>query len=239
MSHRLRLALALPFALGGLLLLGACGDAPDDDDATADDDDSASDDDDATADDDDATVDDDDDATGGAPDYVDAVIPDYPDCVGNSVLFSLGDGTELGPFDGFFEAPTSFANNFGQFTIRVGTDDAWTALNGHYDGMDTSGPIEFEGPSSQPGNVVLQALLTPEVTGGGPEDLAGNFGAPPSNLSPEVGGSVTFGAVPSPGGTSLGVYSGIIQKFQSVGVEQVVLLGVSGCFNATLQATDG
>ena len=212
----------------GSLVLAGC---PDDDDATADDDDATADDDDATADDDDATGDDDD-----AIDYPDAVVPDFPGCTGNQFLLMLGDGTEIGPFDGF-NADKSFANNFPQFSIRLGpTGSAWVALNGNYDGMDP-GNIPFEGPSSQAGNVVLQASVDPSAIGGAPDDLAGNFGEPPNNLHPTVGGSVTFTVVPGPGVTSTGTFEGVVQKIVSF-TDQVVLLGVSGCFDAPLVATD-
>ena len=35
-------------------------------------------------------------------DYVDATPPAFDDCSGNQVKLMLGDGTEIGPFDGFF-----------------------------------------------------------------------------------------------------------------------------------------
>ena len=233
MSFRFALSLA---TLG--LLLAGCPSEADDDTAGPDDDDVADDDD--VTDDDDATDDDDGaDDDDAAIDYIDATAPAFGDCAGNQVKLMLGDGTEIGPFDGFFPRPESFANNFPQFSIRIGVDDAWVALNGNYDGM-SPGTIPFETPSSTPGNVVLQAaLMEASLPGGAPVDLAGNYGFVTNNLHPDVGGSVTFdGAVPGPNVAVNGTFQGIIQKVVSFS-DQVVLLGVSGCFDATLEPTDG
>jgi hypothetical protein len=228
--------LALLIVLLALLLAGCPSD--DDDSGVVDDDDSAADDDDAMDDDD--AVDDDDgaDDDDAAVDYVDAVVPTFDDCTGTQFKMMLGDGTELGPFDGFFPAPTSFANNFPQFTIRSGVDTAWTALNGNYEGMATGGVIPFEGPSSQAGNVVLQAMVDATAIGAAPADLAGNFGEPANNLHPDVGGQVVFSALPAPNAVTTGEYEGIIQKIVSFS-DQQVLLGVKGCFSETLVPTDG
>jgi hypothetical protein len=233
--HILALLLGL-----SLLVLGitAC---PSDDDDTAGDDDSAEDDDDVVDDDDagdddagdDDAGDDDDDVI----DYVDATIPDFAGCAGNQFTLMLGDGTEAGPYEGFFAEPASFANNSLQFTIRMGVTEAWTALNGNYSGMTAGTPIAFQSPSQDPGNVVLQAWVDASVVGGGPADLAGAYGDPSSNAHPDVGGEVVFDAVPAPNAESSGTYSGIIQKNVSL-TDQQVLLGVRGCFTVDLVATD-
>ncbi len=224
------------------LLLAGCptddddsGGPADDDDATAADDDDATDDDDAADDDDDATGDDDDAAK---IDYLDATVPDFAGCSGNQVKFVLGDGTELGPYDGF-QSKASFANCFPQFTIRIGEGDTWAALNGNYEGMNGGVEIPFQSPSSTAGNVVLQASIPESVLSAeAPLDLAGNFGLVNTNRHSDVGGSVTFdGDVPGPSVAVSGTYSGVIQKVVSFS-EQVVLLGVAGCFDATLLPTD-
>lgn len=226
----------------GLLALSLVGcpadDVPpvDDDDSSVPDDDDTAPDDDDSVDDDDAAPDDDDSL--GGEDFLDATIPDFTDCSGNQFKIVLGDGTELGPFEGFFPAPTSFANNFPQFTIRTGTEDAWTALNGNYSGMGADAEIPFESPPSVEGNVVLQALLSAATVGTGPEDLVGTYGMPSTNLNEAVGGSVTFSSVPAPNAQATGSYSGIIQKIVSLSSQQV-LLGVRGCFDAQLAPTDG
>ena len=224
----LALFLAVP-----LLLLGC----PSDDDDTADDDDSSvvADDDDVVDDDDagdDDAGDDDDDLV----DYVAATVPDFAGCAGNQFMLMLGDGTEIGPFDGHV-AEASFANNFPQFTIRTGPTTSWTQLNGNYTGMQAGAAIPFQGPSSTAGNVVLQALLDASAIGASPVDLAGTYGEPPNNLHPDVGGSVTFDAVPGPNLETSGTYEGIIQKIVSL-TDQQILLGVRGCFVATLAPTD-
>ncbi len=224
----LALLLALP-----LLVLGC---PSDDDDTAVDDDDSSVLDDDDVGDDDDAGDDDVGDDDDDEIDYVDATVPDFADCTGNQFKLTLGDGTELGPFDGHV-AEASFANNFPQFTIRTGPTTSWTQLNGNYTGMDAGTPIAFESPSSQAGNVVLQALLDASAIGAAPADLAGTYGEPPNNLHPDVGGTVTFDAVPGPNLETSGVYEGIIQKIVSL-TDQQILLGVRGCFIATLAPTD-
>jgi hypothetical protein len=226
------------------LFLGACQPAgievplPDDDDTTDDDDSAGSDDDDTTGtDDDDTTGTDDDDSLGGE-DFIDAYVPDYADCSGNRFKLVLGDGTELGPFEGFFDSPKSFANNFPQFTIRTGEDAAWTALNGNYNSLAQDTDIALASPPSVEGNVVLQASLASSSIGTAPADLAGNYGMPASNLHASVGGFVQFSSLPAPNVQTTGSYSGIIQKIVSLSSQQV-LLGVRGCFDALLVPTDG
>ena len=221
---------------GGELLADDDDSAGDDDD-TSNDDDAANDDDDATSDDDDTTGDDDD-ATGDDDDYVDVNLPSFGDCSGNQFKVGLGDGTELGPFEGFFDNPTSFANTTGSFTVRIGTDDVWVALNGNATSMSAGSPIPLQSPPSVAGNVVLQASLSELALGESKTALAGNYGLPASNLHPSVGGEVTFSSVPSPGTTASGTYSGTIQKIVGLS-NQVILLGVTGCFEANLTATDG
>lgn len=231
-----RLFPTLPLCFLGLLL-GACDPVaevppqPDDDDsAVGDDDDSSAD------DDDDTTATDDDDSLGGE-DFTGAYVPDYSDCSGNRFKLVLGDGTELGPFDGFFDSPTSFANNFPQFTIRTGEDAAWTALNGNYNTLEQDTDIAFTSPPSVEGNVVLQASLTSSAIGTAPADLAGNYGTPASNLHASVGGLVQFSGLPAPNAQTTGSYSGIIQKIVGLSNQQI-LLGVRGCFDALLSPTD-
>ena len=225
------------------LALGACqplGEVPpqtdDDDSSVSDDDDTSTDDDDTSADDDDASTDDDDSL--GGQDYTDASIPDYADCSGNRFKVVLGDGSAIGPFEGFFPSPTSFANNFPQFTIRTGEDAAWTALNGNYNSLTQNTDITFTSPPSVEGNVVLQASIASSTIGTAPADLAGNYGMPTTNLHASVGGSVHFTSLPAPNAQATGTYSGIIQKIVSLSTQQV-LLGVRGCFDAALTPTDG
>jgi hypothetical protein len=217
------------------LALGACrplGEVPpptdDDDSAVSDDDDTSTDDDDTSTDDDDSL---------GGQDYTDAYLPDYPDCSGNRFKLVLGDGSAIGPFEGFFDSPTSFANNFPQFTIRTGEDASWTALSGNYSEMTTGTDIAFASPPSVPGNVVLQASVQATVIGGAPAELAGNYGLPASNLHGAVGGAVHFTSLPAPNAQATGTYSGIIQKIVSLSTQQV-LLGLRGCFDAALTPTD-
>jgi hypothetical protein len=209
----------------------------DDDDAGADDDDASGDDDDASGDDDDASGDDDD----VALDYLDATVPDFDGCSGNQVMFTLGDGSEIGPFTGFFPLPASFANSgdFTQFTIRMGTDSSWAQLSGNYSGLAPDSDVMMQSPASTPGNVVLQASLSEDVLpNDAPEDLSGNYGFVNTNRGAEVGGTVRFdGVVPGPDVAISGTYSGIIQKVVSLS-EQVVLLGISGCFSETLHPTN-
>jgi hypothetical protein len=237
-----RLLPNLLVGLLGLLLVGCqpSGEVPlpddDDDSATSDDDDSATSDDDDTTDDDDDTADDDDSL--GGEDFTDAYVPDYADCSGNRFKLVLGDGTEIGPFEGFFDSPTSFANNFPQFTIRTGEDAAWTALNGNYNSLTQNTDVTFASPPSVEGNIVLQAALTASAIGAAPADLAGNYGMPSTNLHASVGGSVQFSSLPAPNVQATGSYSGVIQKIVSLSNQQV-LLGVRGCFDALLVPTDG
>jgi hypothetical protein len=228
------------------LVLVACdtvGEIPPNDDDTSDDDDSAAQgDDDDIANDDDVSDDDDaaddDDALGG-DDFLDAVVPTFDDCSGNQFKLGLGDGSEVGPFEGFFPAPTSFANGgFTQFTIRTGEKESWSALNGNYEGLSANTDIQFTTPASVAGNVVLNASLSELTLGDASLELAGNYGMPANNPHSSVGGSVFFTQVPAPNAQTAGNYSAIIQKIVSLSSQQI-LLGVRGCFDATLTPTDG
>lgn len=219
-------------------LLVAC--PGDDDDSAIDDDDSAvADDDDAG--DDDAGDDDagDDDAAGdddtGPVDYTDATVPDSAGCTGNEARVILGDGTALTATTGLVPNPTSFANNNGQFSIRVGADGFddnafWIALQGNANGL-AAGTAGL-GDSG----LTLQGWVGGTHIAGAPAALAGAYGVPLVR-DPAVTATINFTAVPGPGSATSGTFEAILQKTQAQ-LGQTILLGVSGCWDGTLQAED-
>ena len=210
----------------------------DDDDATGDDDD-AGDDDDSTGDDDDSTGDDDD-STDPPMDYDAATVPDFGDCDASQNQFKLmlGDGTVIGPFSGFQPAPTSFANNNNQWTLRMGSGATFNQLQGNRDGYTTGAPITMQGPAMNPGNVLSNVLLDAGDLGGSPAALTGGYGIPNVNADARVEGTVTFTTLPEPGATTAGTFEAVLQNQQQASLGNTVLLGINGCFEATLTATD-
>jgi hypothetical protein len=237
-----KLPIFLAFSLSPWLLLASACPGGDDDSAVADDDSTAADDDDSTAtDDDDATTppgdDDDDDDSTEAVDWTSASIPEFGDCSGNQWKAILGDGSAIGPFDGFL-AEDSFANNFPNFAILVGVESDWSGLNGNRDGMSAGVEIPFQQPASQAGHVVLNTLVSANTVAGLPPELGGAYGVPTVNPDASVGGSVVFDTLPEPNTTSTGRFSAILQRSQGIQPGQVILIGVAGCFNAALSPTD-
>jgi len=233
----------LHWLLAVLLLapLSGCPSADDDDSAAADDDDSASDDDDAVDDDDAADDDDDDDDDDGAgQDYDSATIPDFGDCDASQNQFKimLGDGTEIGPFSGFSPAPTSFANNSGNWTLRMGSASTFNQLQGNRTGYATGSAITMQGPPGDAGNVVSNVLIGAGDIGASPGVLGGGYGLPLANADGRVGGEVTFSVLPEPDATATGTFSAVLQHQQQLTAGNVVLLGIRGCFEAALTATD-
>ncbi len=197
-------------------------------------------------DDDDATSDDDDDATGdddtgdddSVPGDLDAVtIPEFSDCTGNQVKFVLGDGTELGPVSGF-DATASYANHTGVFKIQVGSPTLWAGILGHQGEMQAGSPVIFQAPAELPGNAVLQGFVSVSDIGTSDPGMAVGYGMAASGLDERVGGEVTFDVVPAPGQQTSGSFSGIGQWWVGPLTPRVILLGVAGCFSATLEATD-
>ena len=213
--------------------------AGDDDDATGDDDDSTGDDDDSTGDDDDSTGDDDD-STDPPMDYDAATVPDFADCDASQNQFKamLGDGTVIGPFSGFSPAPASFANNNGQWQLRMGAGASFNQLVGNREGYVANTPIAMQGPAATPGNVLTNILVDAGDLGGGAAPTAGGYGLPTINADARVQGTVTFTTLPEPGATAAGTFEAVLQNQQQLNMGNTVLLGISGCFSAPLTATD-
>ncbi len=239
--------LDLRWLLAVLLLnlpLAGCPSGGDDDSAVTDDDDTTVDDDDTTADDDDTTADDDDDddddTTPPPADYDAATVPDFADCdaAQNQFKLMLGDGSVIGPFSGFSPAPASFANNNNQWTLRMGAGATFNQIQGNRDGYVVGTAIPLQGPSANPGNVLTNVLVDAGDLGGAPAATAGGYGLPNINADARVGGSVTFTTLPEPGATTAGTFEGVLQNNQQLSMGNTVLLGIRGCFSATLTATD-
>ncbi len=233
----LLLLLLVPLSLVG------CPEGDDDDSGGGDDDDSGVVDDDDAGDDDDAVDDDDagddDDTTGG--DFVDATIPTFDSgCTGNRLKVILGNGTELAEVEGLIES-ASFANTANEqaFRIRVGVgtdgpDALWLQLGGDRIGLAGGGPYTL--PDNNNGPMVLAATVGADLVGG-PGPMAGGFGMP-LFAHADVGGSVEFTQnLPEPGVLVVGEFSGILQGGTPDlnNPTQVRLIGVAGCFEATLQ----
>ena len=212
----------------------------DDDSAATGDDDSVADDDDTTPpDDDDDDVSDDDDDDTAAPDYDLATIPDYADCAGNSFKVMLGDATTIGPFDGEFGVPGSFSNTNAQWQIRIGPGTSMlTQLQGNRTGYVVNTDITMAIPTSVAGNVAANVAVDAAQIGASPAVLAGGYGYPQAGADPRVGGTVHFTALPDPGANAVGTFSAILQNPQQIPLGNVLLIGVRGCFNLPLQATD-
>jgi len=210
-----------------------------DDDDVADDDDATGDDDDATGDDDDATGDDDD-STDPPADYDAATVPDFADCDASQNQFKvmLGDGTVIGPFSGFSPAPSSFANNNGQWQLRMGSGASFTQVQGNRDGYALNAAITMQGPAMNPGNVLANVLIDAGDLGGAPAATGGGYGIPTVNADARVLGTVTFSVLPEPDATATGTFEAILQNQQQLNLGNTVLLGLSGCFQAPLTATD-
>jgi len=232
------------------VLLGGCDDDEWGDDDSAGDDDSGDDDtgdddagDDDAGDDDTSDDDDDDDDSGDdddAPvDYTDATVPDFPDCDRslNQVKFVLGDGTVLGPVDGLDSS--SFANFTGQFKIQLGASDLWAAVTGNVTKMTAGVPIDFQLPAETPGNAVLQGYVGSSAVGASDPAMAVAYGMNAAVLHPSVGGQVTFDALPTSGTETTGSFHGVVQWYVGPLTPATILVGMRGCFTATLQATDG
>ena len=227
------------------LPLAGCPSGDDDDSGATDDDDVVADDDDATADDDDTTADDDDtgdddDSTPPPADYDAATVPDFADCDAgmNQFKIMLGDGSVIGPFSGFSPAPASFANNNNQWTLRMGLGATFNQIQGNRDGYAVGTVIPLQGPSANPGNVLTNVLVDASDLGAAPAATGGGFGIPTVGADARVGGSITFTTLPEPGATTAGTFEAVLQSNQQLSMGNTVLLGISGCFSATLTATD-
>ena len=180
-----------------------------------------------------------------SPDLLDATIPTFASgCSGNRFKAILGDGTELDEVEGFIES-ASFANTANQqaFRIRLGLEgldpgSQWVQLSGDRIGLAGGGPYPL--PDNNNGPMVLVAYIGTDATGG-PAPTAGAYGFP-LIAHPSVGGSVEFTLnLPEPGGLVVGEFSGTLQGGTTTldDPAQVILLGVAGCFEATLQAENG
>ena len=233
---------SLPWLLALLLGLSVGCPGDDDDSAAVDDDDSAADDDDAANDDDvadDDDDDDDDDDTTAGQDYDAATVPAFGDCdpAQNQFKLMLGDGSEVGPFSGF-DSGASFANNNGNWTLRMGSGATFNQLQGQRTGYVLATAIPMQGPAGNEGNVVSNVLIDLADLGGSAAAMGGGYGLPNLNADDRVMGEVTFSVLPEPSATATGTFSAVLQHNQQLGAGNVVLLGIRGCFQAPLSATD-
>ncbi len=215
------------------LSIGSGCPGDDDDSAPTDDDDSAIANDDDVANDDDAT-------TPAPADYDLATAPEFSDCNASQNQFKLmlGDGSVIGPFSGFSPAPASFANNSGNWTLRMGEGATFNQLQGNRTGYTSSTAIPMQGPAGTEGNVVSNVLVDLGDIGASPTPIGGGYGLPNVNADKRVGGEVTFNVLPEPDATASGTFSAILQHNQQLAAGNVVLLGIRGCFSAPLTATD-
>ena len=235
MPHRPLLALLL------LMPLSGCP-SGDDDDSAVDDDDSGTDDDD-TSDDDDTVGDDDDDDDDdddGASDFDQATPPDFAGCdpTQNQFLVMLGDGSTIGPFSGFQAAPASFANVNNQWQLRMG-DSTFAQLQGNREGYTAGSAVTLQGPAATPGNAVVNVAISLDDLDGADAAMGGGYGLPTLNADSRVGGEITFSVLPEPDATATGTFSATLQHNQQLRLGNTVLLGITGCFQATLTASDG
>ncbi len=230
-----------PLGLFAALLWGGCPTA-DDDSAAADDDTTV--DDDTTGDDDSTPADDDtsvgdDDTT--AQDWDQASVPDFADCSGNAFKVMLGDGTVLGPFTGEFGLPASYANNNGQWALRMGPSATlFAALQGNNSlyVVDQDIVIVPSTTTPAPGSISLQVFVDGTQIGDAPPATGGAFGFPTTGADPRVGGQVNFSSLPLAGATGAGRFSAVLQSPQQAMLGNIVLLGVRGCFSIALSPTD-
>jgi hypothetical protein len=105
-------------------------------------------------------------------------VPDGSGCTGNTATVVLGDGTALAATTGLVPNPTSFANNNGQFSIRIGVDGFdgsafWIAVQGNANGLTTG--AHALGDNS----LTLQGWIGDTHIAGAPAELAGAYGLPP------------------------------------------------------------
>jgi hypothetical protein len=155
-------------------------------------------------------------------------------------MLTLGDGSSIGPFGGVFASPASFANNNGQWTLRLGQDTVFAQLQGNNAGSvyPLNTDIALQAPASTAGHVIVNVVIDASQLGSAPAFAAGGYGLPAANADPRVLGSANFTAAPAPNGTVDGRFSAILQHQQQLMAGNTVLLGIAGCFQTTLAPTD-